>query len=77
MLEAGDIPVQDLALIAIREGRHPRPVYGSHKWFARRLGSSFRALLVASELPVDGDFWLAYENGVDLTGRTALDQMFA
>jgi hypothetical protein len=73
MLEAGALPVRDLAALAVREGRRPKPVYGTHKWFARRLGSAFRALLVASALPEGGDFWTAFERGVDLTGTTVLD----
>lgn len=73
MLERGSLPVADLASLAVREGQRPRPVYGAHKWFARRLGSAFRSLLVASCLPTDGDFWRAYEDGVDLSGKTILD----
>lgn len=73
MLEAAALPVHELVDLAVREGRRPRPVYGSHKWFARRLGSAFRALLTASALPANGDFWAAFEKGVDLTGTTVLD----
>ena len=73
MLEAATLPVRDLADLAVREGRRPRPVYGAHKWFARRLGSAFRALLIASTLPENGDFWGAFEKGVDLGGTTVLD----
>ncbi|TCH97573.1 hypothetical protein EJV46_15730 [Roseococcus sp. SYP-B2431] len=72
-MEAGTLPVRELATIAVREGQRPRPVYGAHKWFARRLGSAFRALLLASTLPPNGDFWAAYETGVSLEGITLLD----
>lgn len=63
----------DLASLAAREGRRPRPVYGAHKWFARRLGSAFRGLLVASALPAGAEFWAAFEHGIDLSGLTVLD----
>jgi hypothetical protein len=48
-LDAGQLPVEDLAVLASREGRRPRPIYGAHRWFARRFGSAFRALLTAAE----------------------------
>jgi putative DNA methylase len=32
-----------------------RPVYHVHKWWAQRLGSVFRSLVLASELPYDAD----------------------
>jgi len=73
MLDAGALPVEELAGLAAREGKRPRPVYGAHKWFARRAGSSFRALLVASSLPENGDFWQAYYGEADLTGVSVLD----
>lgn len=73
MLEAGTLPVAALARLAVREGRRPRPVYGSHKWFARRLGSTFRALLVAAATEEGGDFWRGFEQGVDLGGKVVLD----
>jgi len=73
MLDAGNLPVEELAGLAGREGKRPRPVYGAHKWFARRAGSAFRALLVASSLPTDGDFWQAYYGEADLSGVNVLD----
>lgn len=73
ILEAGSLPVRDLAGLAVREGRRPKPVYGAHKWFARRLGTAFRALLIGASVPNGTDFWEAFERGVDLTGRTMLD----
>lgn len=73
LLTMGTLPVRELATLAVREGRRPKPVYGTHKWFARRLGSAFRGLLVAAATPAGGDFWGAYEGGVDLAGTTLLD----
>ena len=48
LLEAGALPYADLVRFATREGRRPRPIYQIHKWFARRLGCSFRAVLVGA-----------------------------
>ena len=44
LLDEGALPVEDHAKLAAREGKRQRPVYGAHKWFARRAGSAFRAL---------------------------------
>jgi hypothetical protein len=73
LLDAGLVPVEPLATLGWREARRPRPIYGAHRWFARRLGTSFRALLVAAALPPDADFFPSYQAGVDLAGMTVLD----
>src|SRR4051795_10903430 len=73
LLDAGGIPLAELARLAEREGRRPSPIYQAHKWFARRFSSAFRALLVAARLPAEGDFWQAYYEGVDYRGLTVLD----
>jgi len=73
MLDAGTLPVEDLVMLAVREGRRPRPIYQAHRWFARRFGSAFRALLTAAMIEHDADFWAAYHDGVDWHGRTVLD----
>jgi putative DNA methylase len=73
LLDAGGLPVERLALLANREGRHPVPIYHAHRWFARRFSSVFRAILVAAKLQSDGDFWEAFYQGVDYTEVTVLD----
>ena len=60
LLVAGGLPCEELIPLAVREGRRPRPIYQVHKWFARRLGSVFRALLVGAVTPPTKDFWKAY-----------------
>ena len=61
-------------MLCAREGRRPRPIYGAHRWFARRFGTAFRALLTASAVPADVDFWASYYEDTDLLrGRTVLD----
>lgn len=73
LLESGDLPLEDLARFASREGRRPRAIYQIHKWFARRLGCSFRALLVGAVEASTSDFWKAYYAEANLTGLTVLD----
>jgi putative DNA methylase len=75
-LESGDIPVVDLASIALREGNSSLPIYRAHRWFARRLGSQFRGVLTGLSLPAGAtaaQFWDLYHSGVDLTGKVVLD----
>ena len=73
LLEHGDLPIEALAGFAVREGRRPRPIYTAHKWFARRLGAVFRALLVGATTESKGDFWASYYGDADLRGLTVLD----
>jgi len=73
ILTDGEIPLEELAAFATREGRRPRPIYTAHKWFARRLGSVFRALLVGAVTSKDGNFWEAYYGDADLRGFQVLD----
>jgi putative DNA methylase len=81
-------PVNEINKIAEMEStgfgrRHYRPVYVMHKWWARRLGSIFRALLLYSladeELDGwDGDLgslWQLYSGDVNFKGKIVLDPM--
>ena len=75
-LEVGDVPIAALAKIALREGNSSLPIYRAHRWFARRLGSQFRAILTAATLPAgtsSATFWKAYRQGVDLSDTVVLD----
>lgn len=73
LLDLGCLPVEELAILASREGKRPRPIYQTHRWFARRFGSAFRALLTAANSPPEADFWTNYYQGVDWHGKTVLD----
>ena len=73
LLEAGHLPILELTDFAVREGRRPRPIYTGHKWFARRLGSVFRALLVGATSTPENDFWEQYYGGADLREVVVLD----
>lgn len=72
-LDSGDLPIAALAALAEREARHPNPIYGAHRWFARRLGTAMRALLVASATETDSDFWAAFDGEADLRGVRVAD----
>lgn len=73
LLEAGGLPFADLVRFAAREGRRPRPIYQIHKWFARRLGCAFRAVLIGAVSEPTADFWKAYYENGNLQGITVLD----
>ncbi len=73
LLEHGDLPIASIAKLAAREGRRPRPIYGAHKWFARRLGVVFRSLLVSANLGPTANFWKGYYGDCTLDGLTVLD----
>ncbi|MBM3150231.1 MAG: DUF1156 domain-containing protein, partial [Chloroflexi bacterium] len=42
-----DFPIEGLNKIAQKEGNAKKPIYQMHKWWARRLGSVFRMLILA------------------------------
>jgi putative DNA methylase len=73
LLDTGKLPVADLARIAVREGVRPRAVYQAHKWFARRLSITARALLVAAAAEPSDRFWSCFYRGDAWTGRSVLD----
>lgn len=43
-----DLPIEGLNAIAEKEGNAKKPIYQIHKWWARRLGSIFRMLILAA-----------------------------
>ena len=43
-----DLPIEEISPLAIREANGRIPIYRIHKWWARRLGSVFRGLILAS-----------------------------
>lgn len=62
LLETGDFPVAELAKLALREGQRTKSLYRAHRWFARRLGSQFRALVLGATLSSRAaeSFWEIY-----------------
>ncbi|MFW9814155.1 MAG: DUF1156 domain-containing protein [Candidatus Thorarchaeota archaeon] len=75
-------PIAQVNKIAEKEStgfgrRHYRPVYVMHKWWARRLGSVFRTILLYS-LSVGknlNDPWKSFSREVDFQGKVVLDPM--
>jgi len=71
-----DFPFADLSLIAERESWRKevyRPVYYIHKWWAKRLGSVFRGILLAACLDESDDFWEFYYKKNDFKNITVFD----
>ncbi len=60
-----DLPYKQLSLIAGADRRARDPVYGVHRWWARRPPGVIRALLLAAALPGDttrSDFWRLFRS---------------
>ena len=71
-----DFPFADLSLIAERESWRKevyRPVYYIHKWWAKRLGTVFRGILLAACLDESDDFWEFYYKKNDFKNITVFD----
>src|SRR5262245_985137 len=75
LLEAGDIPIAQIAELALREGQSSNPLYRVHRWFARRVGSQFRSILTALTLPPEkaDAFWDTYLGRTSVHGAVVLD----
>src|SRR5437870_1130147 len=73
-----DFPVENLTPIVTREANSKRPIYQMHKWWARRLSSVFRMLLISSfseQEETRRNVWSKYANGSSLEGKVILDAM--
>lgn len=75
LLESGNIPIKQIADLALREGQSATPLYRVHRWFARRVGSQFRSILTALALPPEKaeDFWDTYLGKTSIQGAVVLD----
>jgi adenine-specific DNA methylase len=75
LLEGGDLPIEELAQLALREGQATSPLYRVHRWFARRLSSQFRAILAALSLSAENadHFWTRYFGHIPLDHAIILD----
>lgn len=75
LLEDGNIPTEEIALLALREGQSSTPLYRVHRWFARRVGSQFRSILTALTLPPEmaDEFWDTYLGKTSVNGAVVLD----
>jgi adenine-specific DNA methylase len=70
-----DLPIEQINPVALAEGNSKKPVYQMHKWWARRLGSVFRALILGTFTPAEEaeTLWQKFCDGADLQGKIVLD----
>ena len=71
-----DFPIERLNEIALKEANAKKPIYQIHKWWARRLGSVFRMIILATFLPQDiseDELWRKFYQKTDLGGKIILD----
>ncbi len=69
-------PIEQLNPVALGEGNSKKPVYRMHKWWARRLGSVFRTIIISTFSPDDeseASVWRKFCHGADLAGKVILD----
>lgn len=71
-----DFPFEEIDPVAERESYRKevnRPIYHTHKWWAQRLGSVFRALVLGSVLPEQEDIWKNFYTKGNYTDKIILD----
>lgn len=71
-----DFPIAELSQIAEQESWRKeinRPIYHIHKWWATRLGSVFRAIIIASLRYHSTDTWGDFYKYHQLAGKVVLD----
>jgi adenine-specific DNA methylase len=71
-----DFPIEKLNEIALKEANSKKPIYQIHKWWARRLGSIFRMIILTTFLPQDiseEELWRKFYQKTDLGGKIILD----
>jgi len=71
-----DFPVVEISKIAEQESWRKeinRPIYHIHKWWATRLGSVFRAIVLGALSPPGVDIWKNFYKTHELTGKVVLD----
>lgn len=76
MTDKKRFPIQEVSKIAEKESWRKeinRPIYHIHKWWAQRLGSVFRAILLQLMADQDTDVWDAFYKIHDFSDVTVLD----
>lgn len=71
-----NLPIEYLNPVAMAEGNAKKPVYQMHKWWARRLGSVFRMIILSAfskENESEDEIWYKFCNGTNLKGAIVLD----
>lgn len=75
-IERDDFPFEYLSEVAEAESWRKevyRPIYHVHKWWAQRLGSIFRAVVLGAAPALDEPVMKAFYKPVDLHGLTVFD----
>ena len=76
LIQSDDFPFEFLSSLAERESWRKeiyRPVYHIHKWWAKRLGSVFRGMILGCVLPPDADLKTAFYESHDFSGVAVFD----
>jgi putative DNA methylase len=76
LIESDAFPFEFISQIAERESWRKeihRPIYHVHKWWAKRLGSIFRAILLASAVDDENDLRTTFYQHHNFAGTSALD----
>jgi len=67
-------PVNELsALVRVERNHDSRPPLYLHKWWARRFGSVFRSIILATFLPPEENAWEHHYQHTDFGGKIVLD----
>lgn len=72
----GSFPAAMLSAVGTTESWRKevhRPATSTHKWWAKRLGTVFRGILVSAATPLGQDAAAAYGSPLDLAGAVVLD----
>jgi hypothetical protein len=75
-IEADNFPFEAISKIAERESWRKeinRPVYHVHKWWAQRLGSVFRAIILGGLCPPETDLVRAFYSKIRFPGAVVFD----
>ena len=75
-LEGDDFPFERISDVAEAESWRKeinRPIYHVHKWWAQRLGSVFRAIVLGAFTPESADIMDLFYRTTSLPGRTVFD----
>jgi len=76
LIEADAFPFEFLSQLAERESWRKeihRPIYHIHKWWAKRLGSVFRGILLGCVIPEDGDLAVEFYRPHSFADLTVFD----
>lgn len=71
-----DFPIKEISQLAEQESWRKevhRPIYHIHKWWAQRLGSVFRAMVLGALTEAGTDIWAEFYKHHDLRGKIVLD----